>query len=44
MKEKIIKNLLLKNIKNLIALKNKTIINQQEFNGGVAQLGRAQDS
>ena len=29
---------------NLIALKNKTIINQQEFNGGVAQLVRAQDS
>ena len=30
--------------RTLIALKNKTIINQQEFNGGVAQLVRAQDS
>ena len=31
-------------IKILIAQKNKTIINQHEFNGGVAQLVRAQDS
>ena len=31
-------------VKNLIALKIKSIINQQSQNGGVAQLVRAQDS
>ena len=43
-KTKILDKVSRKQGKYLIALKIKSIINQREFNGGVAQLVGAQDS